>query len=102
MHGARQKLLTRPGHPRKGGGVCRVAMQLGPPALSTLDIYSGVTGRVHTSGHMQESSRHTQPHGHCPPGSPQRWTHRREVWVAYEFWARAKGVATGVIAPPPA
>jgi len=90
------------GHPRKGGGARRVAVQLGPPAGSTLDIYTGVSGRVHTSGHLREASWYSDPHGFFPDGSPQRWTHRREIWVAYEFWARAKGVATGVIAPPPA
>jgi len=38
------------------------------------------------------------PYGYFPDGEPQRWARHREVWIAYEFWARAKGVATGVIA----
>ena len=37
------------------------------------------------------------PNGFFPDGEPQRWARNREVWIAYEFWARAKGVATGVI-----
>ena len=37
-------------------------------------------------------------YGYFPDGEPQRWARHREVWIAYELWARAKGVATGVIA----
>jgi len=63
-----------------------------------LDLYANVSAHVHTGGHVRLASWHDANHGYFPDGDPQRWAHRREVFLCYEFWARAKGVATGVIA----
>ena len=62
-----------------------------------MDLYAGVTAHVHTLGQLRSTSWREEPHGFFPDGEPQRWAHQREVWIAYEFWARAKGVATGII-----
>ena len=35
--------------------------------------------------------------GYFRDGGTQPWVHKREVFIAYEAWARAKGVATGMI-----
>jgi len=63
-----------------------------------LDLYAGVSATVHTAGKVvHEATWRDAPNGFYPDGEPQRWAHRREVWAVYEVWARAKGVATGVI-----
>ena len=71
------------------------------PAAETrdakLNLYAGVSARVHTRGTARETGWYDEPHGYFPDGDPQRWAHRREIWLCYEVWARAKGVATGVI-----
>lgn len=66
-----------------------------PGAL--LNLYANVSARVHSGGEVRTAAWSDANHGFFPDGDPQRWTHRREVWVAYETWARAKGVATGII-----
>ena len=69
----------------------------GTPAGGRLNLFEGVTARVHTAGAVRDASWYDAAHGFFPDGEPQRWAHRREIWVAYEAWARAKGVATGVM-----
>ena len=67
-----------------------------------LDLYAGVSATVHTAGKVvHEATWRDAPNGFYPDGEPQRWAHRREVWAVYEVWARAKGVATGVIRRTP-
>ena len=66
-----------------------------------LNLYTGVSGTVHTGGELRQATWYDDhqgaSHGYFPDGEPQRWVHRREIFVCYELWARAKGVATGVI-----
>lgn len=63
-----------------------------------LDLFAGTPpARVQTSGSVVTATWHDENLGFFPDGEPQRWAHRREIWVAYEFWARAKGVQTRVI-----
>ena len=62
-----------------------------------LNLYAGVSATVHTGGEQVEASWYDQRRGFFPDGDPQKWVHTREIWVCYEFWARAKGVVTGVI-----
>jgi hypothetical protein len=65
-----------------------------------LDLFAGVpSARVHTLGVARDAAWRQPPYGFYPDGEPQRWAHKREVWLCYEVWARAKGVATGVIGP---
>lgn len=64
---------------------------------SALNMYADVAGRVHTQGTSREATWYDAEHGFFPDGEPQRWVHDRDVWICYEFWARAKGIATGVI-----
>ena len=63
-----------------------------------LDLYESVEAVVHSQGGTTLASWYSDPRaGFFPDGDPQRWAHRREVWVLYDHWARAKGLATGVI-----
>ena len=62
-----------------------------------LDLFANISARVHTAGEVVDATWRDAPHGYYPDGEPQRWAHKRDVWVCYEVWARAKGVATGVI-----
>ena len=66
-------------------------------AGTRLNLYAGVSSAVHTGGEVKEATWYDASSGYFPDGEPQRWARRREVWIAYEAWARAKGVATGVI-----
>ena len=68
------------------------------PSGTLLNLYDGVSARVQTRGEEREASWYQPPNGFFPEATTQRWAHRREVWICYEFWARAKGVATGVSA----
>ncbi|KAL1520755.1 hypothetical protein AB1Y20_022321 [Prymnesium parvum] len=70
------------------------------PSLASsrsLDLYSSVSTRVHTQGYVRDASWNDDNLGFFPDGDPQFWAHRREVWLCYEFWARAFGVVTNVI-----
>jgi len=67
-------------------------------AGAQLNLYAGVSTRVHTAGDEREATWYDEELGYFPDADPQRWVHRREIWITYEFWARAKGLATGVIA----
>ena len=64
---------------------------------STLNLFAGASGHVHTNGSRRDASWYEPPNGFFAD-DPQPWVRRREVWLCYEFWARAKGVATGIIA----
>ena len=59
----------------------------------------GTIPAVHTNGHRIQYQRgwYSPQLGFFPDGDPQMWVHDREVWVLYDMWARAKGIATGVI-----
>lgn len=72
------------------------------PTGSRLNLYEGVAATVRTNGQTRRVTWYdtrdpAASNGFFPDGDPQRWAHRREIWMCYEFWARAKGVATGVI-----
>ena len=67
-----------------------------PPGAG-LDLFAGVSALVHTEGEQREAGWDSPNMGYFPDGEPQRWAHKREVFIAYEAWARAKGVATGII-----
>lgn len=70
-----------------------------PAELNHHNLYARVVGRVHTSGALRNASWYDgASHGFFPDGE-QPWVSRRDVWMAYEVWARAKGVATGMIKP---
>ena len=71
------------------------------PSAARLNLYAGVSCTVHTGGIERAVTWYDAPNGFFPDGEPQHWARHREVWIAYEFWARAKGVATGVIGLPP-
>ena len=65
-----------------------------------LNLFAGVTARVQTHGQLKTATWYDDANGFFPDGEPQRWAHRREIWISYEFWARAKGVATGIMIAP--
>eukprot|EP00966_Prymnesium_polylepis_P249499 5768270-Prymnesium_polylepis.1 len=62
--------------------------------------YAGATAKVRTAGTVREATWYDEDRGYFPDGDPQRWAHRREIWIVYDHWARAKGVLTGIIALP--
>ena len=59
-----------------------------------LNLFKDISAHVHTAGEVQQVTWYDAAHGFFPDGEPQQWVHSREVWICYEFWARAKGVAT--------
>ena len=61
-------------------------------------LYANVSTIVHTAGVVQKASWYDERNGFFPDGEPQRWAHRREIWILYDQWARAKGVATDIMA----
>ena len=62
-----------------------------------LNLFAGVSASVHTRGETKLATWYDHANGYFPDGEPQRWAHSRSIWICYEFWARAKGVATGII-----
>ena len=62
-----------------------------------LNLFAGVSARVFTGGEIKTATWYDDANGYFPDGEPQRWAHSRNVWMCYEFWARAKAVATGII-----
>eukprot|EP00439_Symbiodinium_sp_Y106_P051578 s1829_g6.t2 len=64
---------------------------------SALDLYSGVSAVVHSQGSEFLTSWRARNLGYFPDGDPQIWVRSREVWVLYDHWAMAKGIATGII-----
>lgn len=67
-------------------------------AGSELDLFADAgAALVHTGGREQHARWDDEAAGCFPDGYPQHWAHRREVFIAYEAWARAKGVATGIM-----
>lgn len=64
-----------------------------------IDLFEGVTGVVHSQGKELASSWRAVNLGYFPDAEPQKWVHRREVWILYDQWAMAKGVAAGIILP---
>mmetsp|Transcript_21694 Transcript_21694/g.35785 ORF Transcript_21694/g.35785 Transcript_21694/m.35785 type:complete len:454 (-) Transcript_21694:228-1589(-) len=68
-----------------------------PSSAAQLNLFADVSCTVHTGGGVRGATWYDESNGFFQDGEPQRWARHREVWLAYEFWARAKGVATGVI-----
>lgn len=68
---------------------------------SALDLYAGVSAMVHSQGSEFLTSWRARNLGYFPDGDPQIWVRNREVWVLYDHWAMAKGIATGIINPNP-
>lgn len=68
---------------------------------SALNLYGADYGYglVHSRGQHVESRWYEQPFGYFPDGDPQIWVRDREVWILYDHWAMAKGVADGIIQP---
>ncbi len=63
------------------------------------NLYANVSCHVHTAGERRRATWYDAELGFFPDGEPQRWARSRDVWVLYEGWARAKGVATHMIRP---
>ena len=79
-----------------GGGQGRAPQTPG----SVLDLFAGAaTGvAVHAAGgEVRQTGWDAPAMGYFRDGGTQPWVHKREVFIAYEAWARAKGVATGMI-----
>jgi len=62
-----------------------------------INLFDSVSTTVHTNGKELVKSWYDDNLGFFPDGFPQKWTHRREVWLLYDQWAVAKGIVTGTI-----
>jgi len=63
-----------------------------------LNLYDQVPTRVHTQGQDVITHWYDDAYlGFFPDGDPQKWVHRRDVWILYDQWAIAKGIVTGTI-----
>jgi len=65
--------------------------------MDTINLYFGVNGNVHSEGEMINATWYDDRQGYFPDGDPQIWVRRREVWILYDQWAKAKGLITGVM-----
>ena len=64
----------------------------GPSTDVHLNLFAAMaspTTQVHVGGALRNASWYDANAGFFPEGDPQKWVHHREVWLCYEFWARA-------------
>lgn len=64
---------------------------------SSLNLYRGVAGAVHSHGLVESTGWYSGGLGYFPDGETQEWVGDRDVWLLYDHWAMAQGIATGLI-----
>lgn len=62
-----------------------------------INLFSDTTALVHTEQQEKLASWYDENLGYFPDGDPQKWVHRRDVWILYENWAMMKGIVSGII-----